>query len=137
MELFDLEILTPERVFYRGRCRSLIVPITDGMLGIMANRAPITASITGGAAHLAKPDGETILFSLSGGMIDVEHNRVKVLCDYALMPDEIDEQRQLQEMEAARLALEQKQSRRDSALAKLIFSEAVNNLRVRKSVNNS
>ena len=34
---FQLEILTPERAFYRGECISVIVPVSDGMLGIMAN----------------------------------------------------------------------------------------------------
>ena len=93
MKTFQLEILTPERVFYRGECISLIVPITDGMLGIMANREPITASLTNGEAYYTKPDGEKILFSLSGGMIDVGNNAAKVLCEYALLPEEIDEEK--------------------------------------------
>ena len=71
MNTFQLEILTPERVFYRGECVSLIVPISDGMLGIMANREPITASLVNGEAYYTKPDGEKILFSIAGGMVDV------------------------------------------------------------------
>ena len=43
---FQLEILTPERAFYRGECISVIVPVSDGMLGIMANHTPMTAAIT-------------------------------------------------------------------------------------------
>ena len=42
---FQLEILTPERAFYRGECISVIVPVSDGMLGIMANHTPMTAAI--------------------------------------------------------------------------------------------
>lgn len=132
MRAFDLEILTPERVFFRGKCLSLIVPITDGMLGVMANREPVTASLTGGEAYYTKPDGEKVLFSLSGGMIDVDSNAVKLLCDYALLPEEIDEQREQQEAESARLALKRKQSKQDYALAKRALSDALNNLRVRK-----
>ena len=45
---FQLEILTPERAFYRGECISVIVPVSDGMLGIMANHTPMTAAITDG-----------------------------------------------------------------------------------------
>ena len=67
MSNFYLEILTPERVFYKGECRSLIVPITDGMLGVQAHRAPVTASITSGEAYYTRPDGEQILFSVSRG----------------------------------------------------------------------
>lgn len=83
MKSFHLEIMTPQRVFYRGESVSLIVPTTDGMLGIMANREPLTSSLTRGEAYYTKPDGEKILFSISGGMIDVENNTVK---DFVNMP---------------------------------------------------
>ena len=53
---FHLEILSPERRFYTGPCLSLVVPISDGMLGIMAGRAPLTAAITAsGAAEPSTP----------------------------------------------------------------------------------
>lgn len=137
MKGFNLEILTPERVFYRGECVSLIVPITDGMLGIMAGREPITAALTSGEAYYTKADGEKILFSISGGMIDMENNTAKVLCEYALLPEEIDEERERLEMENARSELRKDQSKRDYALSKLMLSNAINNIKVKqkKSMN--
>lgn len=132
MNTFQLEILTPERVFYRGECASLIVPITDGMLGVMANREPITASVTCGEAYYTPPGGERILFSVSGGMIDVENNTVKLLCDSALLPEEIDEDRERQKAEAARSELGKKQSKRDYLLTQLLLSDAVNNLKIKQ-----
>ena len=52
---FQLEILTPERAFYRGECISVIVPVSDGMLGIMANHTPMTAAITDGEVVFTLP----------------------------------------------------------------------------------
>lgn len=137
MKTFQLEILTPERVFYRGECVSLIVPITDGMLGIMANREPIIASLTNGEAYYTRADGEKILFSISGGMIDVDKNTVKVLCEYALLPEEIDEERERRDAEDARSQLRNKQSKRDYMLSKIMLSNAINNIKVKqkKSIN--
>ena len=132
MKSFQLEILTPERIFYRGECVSLIVPITDGMLGIMANREPITASITNGEAYYTKPDGEKILFSVLGGMIDVQDNRVKILCESALLPGEIDEEKERRQIEAAKSELAGKQSRHDYLLSKLMLSNAINNLKMKQ-----
>lgn len=132
MKSFHLEILTPERTFYSGECLSLMIPITDGMLGIMANREPITASIVCGAAYYTKPDGERILFSVSGGMIDVKDNTVKMLCDSALLPEEIDEENERMEAELARSELAKKQSRRDYMLSQLLLSNAINNLKVKR-----
>lgn len=137
MRTFWLEILTPQRVFYRGECLSLIVPITDGMLGIMANREPVTASLVSGEAYYTKPDGEKLLFSISGGMLDVQGNTVKLLCEYALLPEEIDEEKERREADNARLELARKQSKRDYMLSKLMLTNAVNNLKIKqkKTVN--
>ena len=132
MNSFQLEILTPERVFYRGECISLIIPITDGMLGIMANREPITASITNGEAYYTRPDGEKILFSIWGGMIDVQDNQVKILCESALLPEEIDEEKERRQIEVAKSELAGKQSRRDYLLSKLMLSNAINNLKMKQ-----
>lgn len=137
MNKFHLEILTPERVFYQGECVSLIVPITDGMLGIMANREPITASITSGEAYYTRPDGDRILFSVLGGMVDVQDNMVKVLCESALLPEEIDEDTELRNIEEAKSELAKKQSKHDYLLSKLMLANAVNNLKIKqkKTVN--
>ena len=132
MNSFELEILTPERVFYRGECVSLIVPVSDGMLGVMAHCEALTASLTIGEAYYTKPDGEKILFSISGGMIDVENNTVKLLCEYALLPEEIDEELARREAEDARAELAKKQSRRDYLLSQRLLMNAVNNLKVKK-----
>ena len=132
MKTFRLEILTPERVFYRGECLSLMVPVTDGMLGIMANREPVTASLTTGEAFYTKPDGEKISFSISGGMIDVGGNEAKVLCDYALLPSEIDAERERIKVENARAELRKQQSKRDYELSKLMLANAINNLKIKQ-----
>jgi len=132
MKTFRLEILTPQRVFYRGESQSLIVPITDGMLGIMANREPVTASLMSGEAYYTKPDGEKVLFSISGGMLDVQGNKVELLCEYALLPEEIDEAKERREADKARLEMARKQSRRDYMLSKLLLTNAVNNLKIKQ-----
>ena len=132
MNSFHLEILSPERVFYRGECVSLIVPISDGMLGIMANCEPITASLSIGEAYYTRPDGEKILFSISGGMIDVQGLNVTLLCESALLPEEIDAERERQDAENARAELKKAQSRRDYLLSRHILMDAVNNLKVKE-----
>ena len=118
---FQLEILTPERAFYRGECISVIVPVSDGMLGIMANHTPMTAAIT---------DGE-VVFTLPG-MIDVSASRVRVLCDSALHPNEINAEAERKQAEAAALKLREKLGHRDYVLSKLTFAKATNHLRVKQ-----
>ena len=104
---FQLEILTPERAFYRGECISVIVPVSDGMLGIMANHTPMTAAIT---------DGEVVF----------------TLPDSALHPDEINAEAERKQAEAAALKLREKLGHRDYVLSKLTFAKATNHLRVKQ-----
>ena len=132
MSVFHLEILTPTRVFYSGDCQSLVVPITDGMMGIRAGHVPVTASITFGEAYYVLPDGEKTVFSVSGGMLDVGADAVRLLCDSALLPEEIDEEAARIEAENARLALEAEQSHTDYLMSRLMLSNAINNLKVKR-----
>ena len=132
MKSFHLEILTPERVFYKGECTSLTVPISDGMIGILAGREPVTASVRVGDANYVTPDGRRVVFSVSDGMLDVSDTGVTMICDSALLPEEIDEEAARIEAELARAELSKKQSKRDYMMSRLMLSNAVNNLKVKQ-----
>lgn len=132
MNTFYLEILSPERQFYKGDCLSLVIPISDGLIGIMANHSPLTAAINDGELTFTKPDGEKTVCSVTNGMVDVSNNTVKVLCESILLPDEIDEEKEKRDAEEALLQLKNKQGHKDYVLSKLALAKAVNNLRVKQ-----
>ena len=132
MKSFHLEILSPERAFYIGDCLSLTVPVSDGMLGIMANHTPLTAAVFEGEISFVKPDGERIICAVSPGMVDVASNTVKLLCESVLLPEEIDEEKERRKAEEAQMSLHQKQGHRDYLLSQLAFAHAINNLRVKQ-----
>ncbi len=133
MKTFRLEILSPDRAFYRGECVSLIIPISDGMMGIMADHTPLTAAIVDGAVIFEKPDGERVVCAVTQGMVDVSsHGNVKVLCESALHPDEISEEQERRQAEEAMHQLREKQAHRDYVLSQLTFAKAVSHLRVKQ-----
>ena len=132
MSFFHLEILTPARVFYSGDCQSLVVPISDGMMGVRAGHLPMTASVAFGEAYYIRPDGERIAFSVSGGILDVAGPAVRLLCESALLPEEIDEEAARTAAENARLELEKEQSHTDYLMSKLMLNNAINNLKVKR-----
>ncbi len=132
MTAFHLEILSPERSFYSGDCVSLVVPISDGMLGVQAHRAPITAAISDGEVRFTLPDGTTRVCAVSSGMLDVSGSDARILCESALAPEEIDEAAARRELEDARLAMQEKTAYKDYVLSQLAFARAFNNLRVKK-----
>ena len=132
MKSFRLEVLSPDRAFYIGECVSLTVPLHDGLLGIMADRAPLTAAIVPGEVTITSPDGEKTVCAVSQGMVDVDRFGVKLLCESVLRPDEIDEEEQRREAEIAAEDMKGKQSYKDYMLSQVIFARAMNNLRVKK-----
>ena len=129
MKTFTLKILSPDRTFYSGECQSAVIPLHDGMIGIMANHSPFTAAVVPGEVRFTTPDGQTVVCAVSQGMVDVEDNVVKLLCESALRPDEIDEETERREAEAAS---EDMRGKQDYMLSQLVFARAVNNLRVKK-----
>lgn len=129
---FHLEILSPDRAFYVGDCLSLVIPISDGMLGIMAHHTPITAAIVDGEVTFTTPGGEKQVCAVTQGMLHVADNQVQLLCDSALRPDEINEEAERRRAEEALLQLREKQGHRDYVLSQLAFAKAVNHLRVKQ-----
>ncbi len=131
MKTFYLEILSPDRAFYCGDCVSLVMPVSDGMMGIMANHTPMSSFIADGEVKFTKPDGEVVICAVMQGMVDVTDNHVKLLCGSALAPDEIDAEMERRAAEEALLAMKRKQSQRDFVLWQLSFQKAVNHLRIK------
>ena len=92
MTPFHLQILAPERAFYDGDCVSLVVPISDGMLGIMAGRAPLTAALKDGEVIFTLPDGTRRSCAVTRGMLDISRDVARILSESAVAPEEIDEE---------------------------------------------
>ena len=132
MTNFRLDILSPERPFYSGDCLSLVVPISDGMLGIMAHHSPFTAAIMDGEVLFTLPDGSRRSCAVTRGIVDVSGNSVRLLCESALAPEEIDEEMERRAMQDAMLELSEKKGREDYILSQLAFARAFNNLKVKQ-----
>lgn len=137
MKTFHLEILSMEKPFYSGDCVSLVIPISDGMLGIMAGHTPLTAAIDHGLVTYTLPDGTKTECAVSRGILNVDASSAKLLCDYAVSPDCIDEERERMDMEEAELALKEKQSHVDYVTTQLTLARAFNNLKIKQQKNNN
>ena len=81
---FHVNILTPEKNIFEGEIVSLIVPAALGYLGILADHAPLAASLKAGKIIFRGNTGEqTVLYSKDRGFLEVAKNKVTVLLDSA------------------------------------------------------
>lgn len=107
---FELKVIAIDKMFYSGRCRQVIVTASDGQVGIMAHHVNVVMALVEGTIRIQTEDG-TWLDGVTGmGHVQVAHNRVTVLVDFAEKPEEIDEQRARAALERAQEAMRQKQS---------------------------
>jgi F-type H+-transporting ATPase subunit epsilon len=88
--MFRLSIVTPEKIVYEGEVVSLIVPGTEGYLGILSHHAPLITALQTGKIEFKDADNKLKIYAVSGGFIEVSHNKATLLADTAEHSDEID-----------------------------------------------
>ena len=131
MNSFALHILAAERNFYEGDCESLVVPITDGSYGIMANHKNMVAAIVPGIMEYSIPEKERVVVCVSQGILIVADNDVKVLVDTVETPEEIDENRAKAAAEQAKEAMLQKKSIQEYKSAQMRIAREMNRLKLK------
>jgi F-type H+-transporting ATPase subunit epsilon len=84
-----LEIVTPERLAYSGEVDAVIVPGSEGELGVLPHHAPLVSTLGVGELRYRK-GGEEESFAIVGGFLQVRPDRVVVMAETADMASEID-----------------------------------------------
>ena len=99
-EKIELEIVTPERLFFSGEVDEVNVPGAEGYLGILPGHAPLLSELRIGVISYRQGSQESHLFC-SWGFAEVLPDRVSVLVEVAESPDQIDVERARAERDEA------------------------------------
>lgn len=91
-EAFDLEIISPERVFYEGKATFVELTTTEGEIGIYKNHIPLTGVLVPCIVTIHEEDGVKQA-AVHSGFVVILKERVKIMAEVAEWPDEIDENR--------------------------------------------
>ena len=89
MPKLKFEIVTAERVVYSDDVDIVVAPGIQGQMGILPSHAPLLTTLQPGELVVRKDGEETAMF-VSGGFLEVMHDRVTVLADVAERAEEID-----------------------------------------------
>lgn len=123
-----VSVITPEKPVWEGDVDALVVPAHEGQLGILPGHAPLLAQLTPGTVVL-RTGGESTIFSVSGGFVEVNAGRVAVFVETAEHAEEIDAERARQAEMRARAALKTAPSDRLDAEALAALERALARLR--------
>ena len=96
-----LEIVTPERRAFEGDVDEVIVPGSEGELGILPHHAPLI-SLLGQGVLRYKQGAKSEEFAIFGGFLQVRPDRVVVMAETADLASEIDVERAERARAAAR-----------------------------------
>ena len=114
--LFQVEIITPDRVFYTGEADFIEFATTSGEIGVYKNHIPMTTVLQPGVVTIHK-DGEEKIAAVHAGFAEILGEKVTLLAELAEWPDEID-------VERAKRALERAQQRLASHAAEVDIKRA-------------
>ena len=125
-----LEIVTPERLAYSDEVDSVVLPGSEGEMGVLPHHAPLVSTLGVGELRIRK-GGTEESFAIVGGFVQVRPDRVVVMAETADMASEIDLEKAQEARREAERALESGyHEAADLAAARAALQQALLRIRV-------
>lgn len=91
--IFDVEIITPDRVFYTGDATMIEFNTTAGEIGVYKRHIPLTTVLAPGIVKIHKEGAEDVIAAVHSGFAEILPEKVTLLAEIAEWPNEIDKDR--------------------------------------------
>ena len=76
---FFLQIIATDKVFFKGPCQKLIIPLLDGEKEVLPHHEDMVIAVTIGEMRLMNESGEWINGVVGDGFVQIINNRVTLL----------------------------------------------------------
>ena len=130
MREFYVEMITPERLFFKGDIEVLLVETVDGMMGFEAGHLPLVTAIQSGSiSFLSKKKWYEV--ANGNGFVEIRPDQTVVLAQTLEWPHEIEENAVRQAIERAEEVMRQKKSQREYYLSKIAMAREFAKLKVK------
>lgn len=129
---FNLEIITPEKVVTDEQVEGVVIPSTDGLLGILRNHAPFIGTLDIGVIKYLQ-EGSRHYVACNMGIFEMKDNVLRILPDSAERGDMVDVDRAKSAKERAEKRIQEKSKELDYLRAELALRRALARLRAAKA----
>ena len=99
--LMRVEVVSAEKSLYDGDAVMVVAPGVAGELGILPRHSPLLTAIKPGVLKINLPDGGEELLYVSGGILEVQPEKITILADIAERGEDLDEKRAEESRRAA------------------------------------
>jgi F-type H+-transporting ATPase subunit epsilon len=131
--MFDLSIVTPEKIFYEGEVVSLIVPGSEGYLGVLTDHAPLITGVIPGKVTIRDKSDQDLELAVSYGFFEVSSNHATLLADSIEFVSDIDLERARDALKRARERLADRAGNIDIPRVRRALARARNRIQLIES----
>ena len=110
--IFQVEIITPDRVFHTGEATMIEFNTAAGELGVYKRHIPLTTVLAPGIVKVHNDGEEDVIAAVHSGFAEILPDKVTLLAEIAEWPDEIDKNR----AEAAKARAEERLANKTEAV---------------------
>lgn len=87
--LFTLQIISPDRIFYEGEASFVEMVTSEGEIGVYKNHIPMTNILVPGIVKIHESDGVKEA-AVHAGFVEILPDKIVIMAEVAEWPDEID-----------------------------------------------
>jgi F-type H+-transporting ATPase subunit epsilon len=125
---FTVEIVSAEQAIWSGSAEFIVVPGSQGELGIHGGHAPLLTYMKPGDVAVHEADGQVHHFYVSGGVVEIQPAGVIVLSDASVRAQDLDEAQVLQAKAEAEEMLRNKKDKLNYAEIEMRLSQEISKL---------
>lgn len=90
LKKFQLEVISPERVFYTGEVEMVELTTTEGDIGVYADHIPLTTIVAPGVMTITEQGDQMREAAVLEGFMEIMQEKVTILAQSCEWPEEID-----------------------------------------------
>ncbi len=129
-KMFQVKIITPDRIFYTGEAEMIEFTTSSGQIGVYKKHIPLTTVLAPGAVIIHEADGEKVA-AVHAGFAEVLPEQVTLLAEIAEWAEEIDVSRAEAAKARAEERLQAKAADLDLARAEFALRKALTRIDVK------
>ena len=131
MATLRLEIVTPEAITYSEDVEMVVLPGSEGELGVYPRHVPLLTTVKPGELRIFK-DGSATSLAIGEGFVEITGETVSVLTDMALEFEKIDEASAEAAVARAQAAMKEDHGAEEVAAIQASMQKALAQLHVKR-----